>query len=468
MTTGSRRDAWLRALLIDVPLLFCLKEAVNAYVLATGFTHVSDDDYARVVIAQQFAHQPRLDPSGTSWLPFPFWLVGGAMRLFGPTLWTAQWIAVAVGVLSVALPYLAMRAVGCGRATALVAIGVSLALPWSAWLGVATVPEAMTACMVSAGVISVSEPRARVGGGKMLLAAALSRYEAWPACVVFAAACLWYARREEAKPRAWSVVAASIAALGPLAWMAWNAHAHADAWHFVARVTNYRRAIGAADVPLSEKLLTFPHALWASSPALVALALASSLALRFDETLRRRWLPALAAAAAILAFLVYGDVRDGAPTHHPERAVLPILWILIPFTADAVRAVARRVAWARPMREMWVFGAALAGALAWAATLPESLRAFPGDGPGEGRSAQLAQGARLGAQGELAAFVVTPCAYEHFALLAAAGHPERFTILPATHEPVTGKCPRVQCAPTPTGNACNVQPPRVEPAARSL
>jgi hypothetical protein len=463
VTTGSRRDAWLRALLIDVPLLFCLKEAVSAHVLGAGFTHVSDDDYARVVIAQQFAHHPRLDPSGTSWLPFPFWLVGGAMRLFGATLWTAEWIAALLGILGVALPYLAMRAVGCGRATALVAIGVSLALPWSAWLGVATVPEAMTACLVSAAVIAVAEPRARVAGGVLLFAAALSRYEAWPACVVFAATCVWHARHEEGS-RAPSLVAASLAVLGPLAWMAWNAHAHGDPFHFVARVTSYRKAIGAADIPLSEKLLTFPRALAASSPALVGLALASSLALPLDPTLRRRWLPALVGAAAILVFLVYGDARDGAPTHHPERAVLPILWILVPFAADATRAVARRVAWARPMREMWVFGAALAGALAWAATLPEALRAFPGDGPGEGRDVQLSQGARLAAQGERAALVVTPCAYEHFALIAAAGHPERFTILPPTHERVTGKCPRVECG----NDACNLQPRRVELAPGSL
>jgi hypothetical protein len=33
---------------------------------------VSDDDYARVVIAQRLSLA--LDPSGTSWLPFPFWL----------------------------------------------------------------------------------------------------------------------------------------------------------------------------------------------------------------------------------------------------------------------------------------------------------------------------------------------------------------------------------------------------------
>jgi hypothetical protein len=39
---------------------------------------------------------------------------------------------------------------------------------------------------------------------------------------------------------------------------------------------------------------------------------------------------------------------------------------------------------------------------------------------------------------------VTPCAYEHFALIAAVGAPERVAILPATHAPVTPACPRVE------------------------
>ena len=59
-------------------------------VLALGFDHVSDDDYARVTIAQSFAHAPRLDPSGTSWLPFPFWALGSVMAVFGRSLEVAR------------------------------------------------------------------------------------------------------------------------------------------------------------------------------------------------------------------------------------------------------------------------------------------------------------------------------------------------------------------------------------------
>jgi len=443
-----RRLAAAHAVAIDLALLFTAKTAVGLYVLQSGFSHVSDDDYARVVIAQQFAHHPALDPSGTSWLPFPFWLTGGVMLVFGRALTIAQALAFVLGVLSVAAPYAAMRAIGCGRATAVMALGIVLAVPWSAWVGVATVPEAPTACLIAAAAIASGAPRARLVASLALLAAALSRYEAWPVCGVFAAACAWSAKGE-AGGRTNALGAAAIAAAGPIAWILWNVHAHGSAFHFVARVAAYRQSIGAAAIPLREKLATFPVALASASPLVVAGAFFGALALRSDRALLRRWRLPLACAASILAFLVYGDVRDGAPTHHPERAVLPILWILAPFAADALRSLARRTVWGWPRRESWVFGLSVAGALAWSALLPSRLRDAPAMSADESRSAQVERGLELGRSfrtsdpGSGQSWRVAPCAYEHFALIAASAAPERFTILPAVRDAVTPECPRL-------------------------
>ena len=85
---GPRLDAWFGTDIIgrDVfarviygarPILItaviAAKAAVGAAVLIGGFRAVSDDDFARVVLAQQWAAHPTLDPTGTSWLPVPFW-----------------------------------------------------------------------------------------------------------------------------------------------------------------------------------------------------------------------------------------------------------------------------------------------------------------------------------------------------------------------------------------------------------
>jgi len=61
---------------------------------------VSDDDYARVVHTQDWALDPRFDATGTSWLPFPFWVSGGLMRIMGPSLDVARGVAFLWGLAS--------------------------------------------------------------------------------------------------------------------------------------------------------------------------------------------------------------------------------------------------------------------------------------------------------------------------------------------------------------------------------
>ena len=88
---------------------------------------ISDDDYSRVVIAARFAAQPSLDPSGTSWLPLPFWLYGVPMALLGDSLTTARGVAFVVGVASAILVWASGRVLGLLPRPALMA-GVAAAL----------------------------------------------------------------------------------------------------------------------------------------------------------------------------------------------------------------------------------------------------------------------------------------------------------------------------------------------------
>ena len=168
--------------------------------LVFGFDHVSDDDYARITIAQAFAHQPRLDPSQTSWLPFPFWAVGTVMVVFGRSLAGARVAHVALASVAALLPYLALRASGSTRTRATLAVGFALLSPWAVWLGAATVPESFTASATAAASIAACSSgvsaRARVGFAVALLAACLSRYEAWPVAAVLVLILVFRALRE--------------------------------------------------------------------------------------------------------------------------------------------------------------------------------------------------------------------------------------------------------------------------------
>ena len=411
------------------------KAVVGLAVFHFGFSHVSDDDFARTVIAQSFAHAPRLDPSGTSWLPFPFWLNGGLMMLFGRTLTMARLLAFALGVVSIAPPFLALRLVGMTRWVACLATALAMASPWNAWLAVATVPEAWTGALVASAVLLAGEPSrclwARcLWASAALLVACLSRYEAWPVAAVVASA--WLVQRDRR-----SLVAAGVACAGPLLWMFWNAHAHGSATHFLDRVASFRRASQGVE-PVFDRVLHVPTAVVGVAGGLLWLAGAGIFGLA-DTKFRERWrLPAVA-TVGLLAFLIAGQVSDGAPTHHPERALVVLLWLLPAFGLDGAGVLWRRLLWGSPRREGMLVGTAMMGLVLWGVQVVEQWREPPGATFAERREEQIALGAALRGEPSL---VVAPCAFEHFALIASFGAPER-VLIGGQRTPQTPECPAV-------------------------
>jgi hypothetical protein len=171
------------------------------------------------------------------------------------------------------------------------------------------------------------------------------------------------------------IAAAALALTGPLAWTAWNRLAHGDALHFWARVSAYRQALGGAEGSAAGRLLAYPVAMVREEPEIVAIlaAAAAVTAIAGGRAVVRARLapyawPATALAAQIAA-LSLAMIKDGAPTHHPERAVLAAL-LLIAVAGGALTVHAVR---ARPTPALAVVGAAaLAAGLGRAAAARES------------------------------------------------------------------------------------------------
>ena len=452
-------------LLPEVAVIAALHALACVLVLRLGFDHVSDDDFARVTIAQSFAHAPKLDASGTSWLPFPFWALGSVMIVAGRSLATARGASIAFASLAAILPYLALRMTGASRPAARLAIAFAVLSPWSLWLGAATVPESFTASFTAAAAIALGSTRgprlslaARSGFAVALLAACLSRYEPWPVAAVLAIVLAVRGARalrarsgrgdkvpdDERADASSDLVLAAIVASGPLLWMAWNAHAHGDALHFFQRVARFKRALGEGSPGTLEALLLYPRLFVMRRPDVVlALALAFTFGHVFVKSraeVRAAWLVPLGCAAAEVAFLAYGNARDGAPAHHAERALLGVFFLTAMFAAD-VLVLAAPAALARARTA--ALAVAAAGVLAWLANDAVALRDVPGNGPSEARSAQISAGSALRAE-NVEHVEITPCAFEHFALVAAFGAPEKVAVSPRTDAPVTASCPAVE------------------------
>jgi 4-amino-4-deoxy-L-arabinose transferase-like glycosyltransferase len=408
-----------------------VKLAAMMLAVRLGFSHVSDDDYSRTVIAQSFAHTPKLDPSGTSWLPMPFWIMGTAMMLVGRSLAAARAIAWTLGVLATLLPFVALRHLKVSLPNAFAAAIACALAPWSVWLAATTVPEGWTGPAVAAALLLVTSDhrRAWLSAAALLLLAALSRYEVWPACAVACVYFLLRARRTtERRDGTALLIAGVVAAIGPLMWMGWNAYAHDDPLHFFVRVSTFKQNSGAPARSVVERLIEYPLALAVHFP-LSLVGLASALITRNRKPL----LVPLLGAAAILTFLIVGDLKDGAPTHHPERALGAIATVFVALGVARFATSSRVGKVAAPI--------ALAAALIAHGVYASS--STPGTSEADRRVAQIARGRALSGDPNLK-LIVTPCQYEHFALIAASGTPERFEIEPITRSPVTDDCPRLR------------------------
>lgn len=394
-----------------------------------GFEALSDDDFARVTLAQRFAEAPRLDPTGTSWLPFPFWVHGAAHALFGPGLRVAGVTAGVTACAASLLLYGCARASGVAPRAAWLGVLLWSFVPVGVFAGAAPVPELFTAALCASSLLLTRRADARsvLIAAALVLPATLSRYEAWPvALFVMVSIGIPVGRSPAASDgqAGWEARAAgmAIAALGPIAWIAWNQYAHDDPLHFHARVSSYWNAWGGDATRSLSALAVYPKAVILEAPVL-----AVSLAGAIYHARRRRWLrswlrtwlgPALGAAFVVVA-LTLAQVTGGAPTHHPERTLL-LVWALGWIAAAdgfAGRHAARGAGWTL-WRSLWV-----SSALAF--MLVRTHGACGSYGVTRADEIRLGRWLRDHAPGTV---LLAPKDYGYFAVMAAAAGPDRFRL----------------------------------------
>jgi len=404
---------------------------VSLSCLWSGFRAVSDDDYSRVTIAARFAQHPAADPSGTSWLPLPFWLYGVPMALFGDSLLVARAVAVVLGAASAVLVWGAAKLLGFSERAALWGALAAVLLPYGAWLSAATVPEAPTSALLLFGCVSLvrPEPRLRVWGGLALGAACFCRYEAWAPALLFSvltAVDAWKTR----KSGLW--LAAGLAAAPVALWLLHGVVRHGDALFFVARVRQYQSALGGPVHGWATALWQTPFAIVRFEPELFAVtAVALGLSWRGGDSPfgPSAWRP-VATLGALVAFLVVADATGGTATHHPERSLLPVFWFLALLAAGLVTRIADEGE--RP----WLLPA-LALPLALAANLllrPDVRRTFVDRREEE----QIGSVLRSLAADKVALDTED---YGYFALQAALGHGKSWPL--SDHDPRRAMQPRL-------------------------
>lgn len=393
--------------------LAVFRVAVSAAMGLQGVRALSDDDYARVTIAQRFAKAPGFDPSGTSWLPFPFWITGTVMKVFDPSLGVARLVAAVLSVGATWLLFAAGRMWGLTSRGALLAAAFATIAPAVAMLGSVAVPELPTAALGVFAIVAVSAPLPRepdrrpLLAGAAMLAATLSRYEAWPIAAAVAVI-VWRRQKTDRVLKRAALTALPIA--GPALWIVHNRIAHGNALSFLARVSSYRAALGPTD---GSRPFTYLMGLVGGSPAIMLALLLVVVAVRrsprrdvLSQSLRR-YRPWGAAVLSLFVFLLVGQLSGGAPTHHPERALL-LVWLLAALAAVDLATLVRPPQWfAVPVLLLLL--------LDYRSTLADrGVRRETEERAGEQLFALVSRGDRV--------FVATTD-YGYFAVMAAFGRP---------------------------------------------
>ncbi len=413
-----------RTTLAQLALVALLRLLVSALVLRLGFVAISDDDYARVTIAQAFASAPRIDPSGTSWLPLPFWTTGAWMMLFGSTLRAARLASIAVGVAASCGLLLAMRASGSSPRAAFVAAVAATIMPVSALTGVATVPELPTAALGACSLLLLRRRNrtALLASALCVLPATLSRYESWPVALVVAASA-WIDTRSRAADRPairpWQRAGISALALSGIAsWLLWNRIAHGDALHFHTRVSSFWFASGHAHgEAISQLLRGYPWTALAGVPVLSTLVL-GALWLVQDRRALVPWRRPMGGALFVVLALTIMEATGGAPTHHPERTLMLVWMVEWAFATDLIERTG--------VIERLRLGSLAAAAIV-VALLGRQLVEQAGQGQAD-RRAEERVGAWLGAHAARDTILIDPVDYGYFAIIAAAGAPARVAL----------------------------------------
>jgi len=389
---------------------------------------MSDDDYARVTIAQTFAVSPHWDPTGSSWLPFPFLATGGVMMLLGRSLVIAQAFAIACAAGSGALLVVTGRVFGLSPGRALIATMIPLSIPLHGALCAATVPELPVAVAVTYAIAASAKPSRWWWTAPLaLIAACLSRYEAWPIAAFLAlVACRYLGRLDLVSSRR-AVFAAALGLCGPLLWILWNFHAYGDPLAFARRVAAYHATFQGLDTSAFQRLKGYPWSILREGPGLCVLALYFTW--RRGISFFRKWRRPLLAAVILVVGLVAAEARGGAPTHHPERAVV-VVWLLLSFMLVAAWEPANENVSHKFLAQRWAVALVLLVSMVgtfnqWRFSL------------GFDRRSAVALGLALREQfhpGQRVLWV--PSSYEFFATAAALGRPEDlYKVVPRSVDP---------------------------------
>jgi hypothetical protein len=252
---AGQSDVWWDTLLA-ILMAAMLSAAAVRFVWQRGYTLYYGDAQCHLGIARRTieSRTPGIDQLGTPWLPLPHLLM---LPLVGDDyLWqTGLAGAIPSGVcfvLAVGFLFAAAKAAFSSRAAGAAAAGLLALNPNLLYLQSTPMTEPVfLACLMALLYFTVRFHRtqsmaAAVGAGLAALAGSLARYDGW---ILIPFASLYFLAVAKRRPVAMAAVFSVLAALGPLAWLAFNEWYWLDALEFYRGPSSAWAIQGGASYP---------------------------------------------------------------------------------------------------------------------------------------------------------------------------------------------------------------------------
>lgn len=290
------------------------------------------------------------------WPPLQYAIIGAVFAALAP-YFPGSHITVPIAVNqflfvpSVAVLYFATMRIG-GRRAAVVACLLAALMTYDVWIGLSAQPEPILVLLtVALGyvlLVSVQRPCKRhlIAMGIIACLLQATHYSGWFASIP-AVGYLGYVALATVRRDPKQVAVSASAALGLVlsvgfaaSWMVANHLAYGDPLQFL-RWTHYTHQVFSW-MPVATRWLSVPLATFDAEPILAAAALAVvPFAMRGSRGHLIYLLPAFSTAV----FLTAANVLLLGPTRYMPRAMLPIIWSVLPFVGAGLVRVGGAVGW---------------------------------------------------------------------------------------------------------------------------
>jgi hypothetical protein len=331
------------ALLLLVKLLFEFSVFVN------GFRSMGPDDFAKILISQDWAHAPFFASPNYVWLPLEFWILGTSLRIWENPYFVSLLVNSLFSVLAVTIFYKLTKLL-FGSTIALISMSIAIFLPWVVWLSISCPGDSMSHFLGFLGLFWLFKWR-RSGKDKHLFLSSLSflvftmaRQYGWFFSFIFSLHLLWqvFLNRSEGNNRVRLFLAAVIPWLFPILWFTLNYIHYGDVFHFLGWFHKYVAQTGGEPLilqPLVVRVFQYPFYIFITSPLISVLSLvALSQIVRRKDGNRSLYLLFI---VGYLCLLIAWSVQSGRATgFYPQRYVLIPVMLLIPFVSHLIYMLA--------------------------------------------------------------------------------------------------------------------------------